>query len=153
MRFRVRTWLSVARTSVVAAAGLAAVTFAAPAWADSLPIHEEFTVDCAPWEPNAFGITPQQCWLGHWNFFEPPDIVNVRFTASRNHCSDIIAKISVDNTQEKAIRLGPGQSTGVLQFDKRPFPGNQGVFITADGIPGGCNTGSLSSFGGTVEIW
>ncbi|WP_142386792.1 hypothetical protein [Mycobacterium hubeiense] len=138
---------------VISAVGLAAVVSAAPAGAESLPIREDFTVECADWEPNAFGITPQQCWLGHWNFFEPPDTVNVRFTASPNHCSDINAKISLDNTQEQVIRLGPGESTGVLQFTKRPFPGNQGVFITAEGIPGGCNTGSLSSFGGTVEIW
>jgi hypothetical protein len=78
--------------------------------------------------------------------------VNVRFTASGSHCSDINAKISVGSEQPKVIRLGPGQSTGVLQFNKWASPVT-GIDITADGITGGCNTGRLSSFGGVVDIW
>jgi hypothetical protein len=157
MTIHVRTHLVVAQTAVVAAAGVAAMTFASPAQAESLPIHEEFVVDClAP-------MDSQQCGLGHWNFFAAPETVNVRFTAGGNHCSDINARISLDHSQEKVMRLGPGQSTGVLQFNNPSLPasaanpnpnaGNRGIFITADGIPGGCNTGALSSFGGTVEIW
>jgi hypothetical protein len=157
MTIRVRTSRAVAQTAVVAAAGLAAISFASPARAESLPIHEEFVVDCLAPEES------QQCGLGHWNFFDAPETVNVRFTAGTNHCSDINARISIDHSQEKVTRLGPGQSTGVLQFNNPSLPaseanpnpnaGNRGIFITADGVPGGCNTGALSSFGGVVEIW
>jgi hypothetical protein len=154
MKIRFRTRMAVAATAAVVAGGLAALSFAAPARAEPLPIHEDFVVDCPPWEdPTVPGYNPQQCWRVHWNFFEPPETVHVRFTASRNHCSDINAKIALDNEQQQVIRLGPGQSTGDLEFKKRPFPGQQGIVISAEGIAGGCNTGTLSSWGGVVDIW
>ncbi|MCB9439079.1 MAG: hypothetical protein H6523_02310 [Mycolicibacterium sp.] len=144
------------KTAIGIAAAVLAMTALAPsAQAATLPITEDFTVDCATGPDQS-----QTCWLGHWTFFsDPPEVVHARFTASPEHCSDIRAHIFYENQQEKTMVLKPGASTGVLVFHRNHYPGDkdypsdQGVFITADGIKGGCNTGTLQSFGGKVEVW
>ena len=146
------------RIRVIAAGavtGLAAIALAVPAAAeDTLPVNENFTVDCfAADGPLPADVNPQVCGRGHWNFFPVAnDDVFVEFIASPEHCSDIKAKVYLDNEQEHVVDLKPGASTGEMKFTKRPFPGNTGIFVTAEGIPGGCNTGELALFGGTVKI-
>lgn len=147
--------MRISRPIASAVAAAAAVALATPAQAETLPLSEQFSVDCRP-TPDQ----PQVCGAGHWNFFgNPPELVHVRYTASPQHCSDINASVSYENAQTRVVRLKPGASTAVLVFHRNHYPGDkdypvdQGVFVTAQGIPGGCNTGSLSAFGGTVEIW
>ena len=75
-------------------------------------------------------------------------VFRVAFNASSNHCSAIIAHVLVDGVEQFASgALAPGQGTGALDFGPIA-PGVHSVGVQAEGVPGGCNAGSLASWEG-----
>jgi hypothetical protein len=77
--------------------------------------------------------------------------VKVEFTANRDHCSDMIARIFVDGKESGSNVVGPGQSSGSHVIPLRT-EGQHSIGVQAEGITGGCNTGRLASWGGNLHI-
>ena len=76
--------------------------------------------------------------------------LTVEFIASPNGCSDMIAHVIVDGREWGSDRLGPGQ--GTLGLANEVGSRTHTVGVQAEGIEGGCNTGYLSSWTGTLHI-
>ena len=74
---------------------------------------------------------------------------SVSFTANGNHCSDMIAHIIVDGQEVGSEQVGPGQST--RKFDLPSYRSHT-VGVRAEGVPGGCNVGYVSAWGGTLHF-
>jgi len=74
----------------------------------------------------------------------------VEFTANQNHCADMVAHIIFDGTEWGSNRVGPGQSDGGYEIPVTR--GNHTIGVQAEGIEGGCNTGAVSAWGGTLHI-
>lgn len=74
----------------------------------------------------------------------------VEFQANANHCSDMIAHIAVDGNEWGAGRVGPGQRDGGYFIEVSP--GVHNILVFAEGIEGGCNTGFVSAWGGTLHV-
>lgn len=74
----------------------------------------------------------------------------VEFTANQNHCADMIAHIIVDGTEWGSNKVGPGQKDGGYEIPLAA--GNHTIGVQAEGVEGGCNTGSVSAWGGTLHI-
>jgi hypothetical protein len=87
------------------------------------------------------------------------DVLKVRFVASPNHCSDIAVDIlprrtglpSMGATREYTGFLAPGASSPEYDLSFMG-PDVTGLTIWATGRPGGCNTGSLNSWSGTLYV-
>lgn len=78
------------------------------------------------------------------------DRIQAQFTANGNHCSDILVRFNVDNyPQGDWLRAGPGQTVTSPFFNRS---GDCVLSVTAQGVEGGCNTGVLNAWGGTVRI-
>jgi hypothetical protein len=78
------------------------------------------------------------------------DRIQAQFTANANHCSDLLVRFNVDNyPQSDWLRVSPGQTVSSPSFNRS---GDHVLSVTAQGIEGGCNTGVLNSWGGTVRI-
>lgn len=78
------------------------------------------------------------------------DKLQVTFTANANHCSDIEVRILVDNYPQSGwLRVGPGQSVTSPTFTQS---GDHVLGVAARGVTGGCNTGVLNAWGGTVHV-
>lgn len=79
-------------------------------------------------------------------------VLQVEYTASPTHCSDVRMHVLVDGV-ERALSafLTPGQSSGFL--DVGPVTaGSHTVALQAEGRVGGCNTGALAGWGGTARV-
>ena len=74
---------------------------------------------------------------------------SVSFTANGNHCSDMIAHVIVDGQEVGSAQVGPGQSTPF--YDLVSYRSHT-VGVRAEGVPGGCNTGGVSAWGGTLHF-
>jgi hypothetical protein len=74
----------------------------------------------------------------------------VEFTANQNHCSDMIAHIIVDGREWGSNVAHPGQSDGGYEIPASP--GKHTIGVQAEGVPGGCNTGYVAAWGGTVAV-
>jgi hypothetical protein len=133
--------------TVATTAGVCALALASPASAVSIQQY----VEVPQCQPATSQVCPQEPEV---NFTAGNggrgEIVDVQFTANQNHCSDIIVHVSIDGYVPSLLgRVGPGQTA------KQGFgvgPGNHVLRVRAEGITGGCNTGALSSWGGTVRI-
>lgn len=79
-------------------------------------------------------------------------VLQVEFTASTGHCSDIRVHLFVDGVlKHTSAFLGPGVSTGAV--DLGPVtPGAHSLGVQAEGRVGGCNFGRLGSWGGTLTV-
>lgn len=78
--------------------------------------------------------------------------LQVQFTASVGHCSDIRVYISVDGfPQYLSGFLGPGDSTGVVNLGP-VAPGSHTIGVQAEGRVGGCNAGDLASWAGGLSV-
>lgn len=78
--------------------------------------------------------------------------LQVQYTASTGHCSNVRAHILVDGV-EKAVTsfLPPGQSSGF--FNVGPVSaGSHTVALQGEGTVGGCNVGVLANWGGTMDV-
>lgn len=76
--------------------------------------------------------------------------VRIAFTANSSHCSDMIANIIVDGMWVGGIVVGPGERDGGIVVPLTPGPHT--IAVEGEGLPGGCNTGRLDSWGGTVHV-
>jgi hypothetical protein len=76
--------------------------------------------------------------------------IQVDYVPAAGHCSDVRLTISVDGVRRPPEQIAPGGSTtatfGPLQ------PGAHELLVDATGVLGGCNTGALSSWGGSLTV-
>jgi hypothetical protein len=78
------------------------------------------------------------------------DRLQVRFTANANGCSDALVRFLVDHyPQGDWVRVSPSQTVSSPFFQRS---GDHVLGVAAKGIEGGCNTGILNAWGGTVNI-
>ena len=144
---------------------LAAVTACNPA-ATATPAPGGATAAPAPAAtPNAasapIALSVQQCTDTTKQLCEPAAVVTVwtegaltvDFTASAGHCSPMIAHLSLDDgtVTRVSAELDAGASSGPL--DLGPVtPGAHVIAIRAEGVVGGCNTGGVSSWSGSIVL-
>ena len=133
-----------AAMAMIVGIGTAGLVFAAPAAA----LHIEQYIEVPQCQPATSQVCPQS-----------PEVkftagqneqIQAQFTANGNHCSDILVRFNVDNyPQSDWLRVAPGQTVTSPSFSRS---GDHVLSVTAKGIDGGCNTGVLNSWGGTVRI-
>lgn len=141
------TTKAVARTIfATAATGLTALSLAGPAWAGPLVLDDY--VDVAKCVQKSGQVCPPVVY--RQAYIDTPS-VKVEFTASGNHCSDIIAHVFVDGREWGSNVVEPGHSDGGYEIPIEPA-GLHKFGVQAEGIAGGCNTGVLDSWGGTLHI-
>lgn len=86
----------------------------------------------------------------------PTRTVNARgplvaqFTASPAHCSRIIAQTLIDGQIRGSQMLSPGQAARPVRA--YVLSGNHSVGVRAIGVRGGCNTGDLMNWKGTLVV-
>ena len=79
-------------------------------------------------------------------------LLQVSYTASAGHCSNVAAHFLVDGV-ELAVTpfLAPGQTSAT--FTLSPVSaGTHTLGVQAEGTVGGCNSGALANWGGSVQI-
>jgi hypothetical protein len=76
--------------------------------------------------------------------------VRLDFTANSSHCSDMIANVIVDGIWVGGIVVGPGEKDGGIVVPLTA--GTHTIGVQGEGLPGGCNTGRLDSWGGTLHV-
>jgi hypothetical protein len=76
----------------------------------------------------------------------------VEFIASPSHCSDIVAHVFFDGREVASSVVGPGQSDGGHEIPvEDSAAGLNMVAVQAEGVTGGCNTGTLASWAGRLR--
>jgi hypothetical protein len=133
------------RTAVIAAAtGVTAVALASPASAENFAV----SVVCRPVIAEHC-ITPFLVKVDNHG-----EGIFVEFTASPEHCSSIVATITIDGTNLATEQLAPGQVMSKQFVPGTDKPGKQltTVGVKADGVRGGCNIGALPAWKGTLSI-
>jgi hypothetical protein len=120
-----------------------AVVLAPPAAA--IHIEQYLTAQCQP-------ATGQSCPQNLEVTFQAGqnERLQAQFMADANACSDALIRFNVDKyPQGDWVRVSPNQTVSSPTFTRS---GDHVLSVTAQGIEGGCNTGILSSWGGTVRI-
>jgi hypothetical protein len=124
---------------------LAASFIAAPAFGQIVTTtFGPFTIVCTP--------IGQLCDSTFSQSVNTTSTLRVQYVASSGHCSNVAVHIFVDGV-EKAVTafLTPGQASGF--FDVGPVsPGTHTVALQGEGTVGGCNTGNLQNWGGTMDV-
>jgi hypothetical protein len=129
------------------AAGVAALALASPA---SAGVYDRWiAVDCPkPYSQdcNAVGATAVPA---EGDLF-------VEFRGAPGACADIIGHILVNGVEFASDQTGPGRNnfaTYVNASDVPQWPDNNyHVTMRADGVLGGCNTGEMSGWAGTLHV-
>lgn len=136
--------LSIAKGCVVVTASCAmALTLAGPAFAK--PYVQDSYIEVPQCNPATSQLCPQIPTASVGPIMSPV----VSFTANSNHCSDIIAHIFIDGVEWGSDLLEPGETTPDFPLeDLQPHT----VGVQAEGIPGGCNTGKVDAWGGTLHF-
>jgi hypothetical protein len=84
---------------------------------------------------------------------ETSGTLEVRYGAPREHCASLRLHLFVDNHKAAdTAPIAPGQQTEYINLGPVP-PGKHSVSLQAEGIEGGCNTGRVTAWGGTVTVW
>ena len=148
VRILSRSRLAALRFSVAATLALALGLFATgptPARADALTTTTyNFDVTCV-----SIG---QLCSPTYGIFFETGGVLQVQFTALPSLCSDISLTIRADAASTWLTEvLTPGASTPIMNIGP-VTPGWHLLFMQATGYEGGCNSGTLASWGGTMSV-
>src|SRR5436190_9813455 len=104
------------------------------------PVH----ITCDP-------VPDQVCTPAFTTTITTNDVAQVAFTSSPVNCSSIQVDLGVDGSIFQSPPLAPGQSTGVVDFSP-VSRGDHTVTVQATGIRGGCNTGKLVSWNGTLTV-
>jgi hypothetical protein len=142
----IQTRKAIARTAVVAAAaGFTALALASPASAEKFDKHlavncpQPFSQSCPP--RSGLKVTA----LDYSGLF-------VTFTADPNppSCAAGKARIFVDGKEWGSAIVQPGGNDGGYFIPTTPGPYT--VEVQMDGVPGGCNTGSMSGWSGTLHV-
>jgi hypothetical protein len=131
-----------ATTTLAAAAGLAALALAGPASAQTYTQH--LAVDCPqPYSQNCAprpGISVGDSSTPYY----------VRFTADPNACAPGMVRVFVDNNEAGHTEVLQGVPAQFFKVQHRP--GSHTVAVQMDGVLGGCNTGAMSGWSGTLEV-
>ena len=104
--------------------------------------------------PFAFRSDDEGQWASPYTVDIRTDgVLRIAYRAPRAHCSALRVHVSVDESVAAvSAPVGPGQRSEVMDLGRRA-PGMHFVSIQPEGVPGGCNTGNLKSWGGTFQIW
>lgn len=77
--------------------------------------------------------------------------LTMSFSAAASHCSDVRIRFSVDGGAERISSfISPRGATGAYAFSVAA--GSHVLKLRAEGRRGGCNTGYLLSWGGTLHV-
>jgi hypothetical protein len=80
------------------------------------------------------------------------DILKVQFTAASTNCGAITLVFQVDGYDAYYPEvLAPGESTPMVYL-ALVMPGTHLLTVQATGVEGGCNVGTLASWGGTLTV-
>jgi hypothetical protein len=76
----------------------------------------------------------------------------VTFTADGNPpaCAPMRARIFIDGKEWGSNIVQPGQNDGGYYIDVAP--GSHLIEVQGDGVRGGCNTGAMSGWSGTLHV-
>lgn len=127
----------------VTATGVATLALAIPASAK--PFVQDTYIEVPQCQPATSQLCPQIPTATVGAIMSP----SVSFTANANHCSDIIAHIFIDGSEFGSDLLEPGETTPEFPLESLQ---SHTVGVQAEGIPGGCNTGHLDAWGGTLHF-
>jgi hypothetical protein len=139
-----------ASAAVVAALALASPASAGPPLVEEFPIFE-----------NTCNSDRQDCDRAVWiTVIKNYQGLKLQFESSPDMCSDIIAKIGSDLPQPHFVgqdRVSPGGVTPAIFIPGAPANQggggyNQGIYVHAVGITGGCNTGGLLEWSGKLIV-
>jgi hypothetical protein len=141
---QIGTYRAIAETcAVVAVTGITALALAGPASAK--PFSQDSYIEVPQCQPATSQLCPQIPTASVGAIMSP----TVSFTANTNHCSDIIAHVFIDGVEFGSDLLDPGETTPDFPLESlQPHT----VGIQAEGIPGGCNTGHVDAWGGTLHF-
>ncbi len=79
-------------------------------------------------------------------------VLNVSYTAAPTHCGPIFVHFLVDGVERAATSvLSPGQTSALFALGP-VSAGSHVLGVQGEGVVGGCNVGSMSGWGGTVQI-
>jgi hypothetical protein len=80
------------------------------------------------------------------------DILKLQFAAASTNCSPITLDFQLDGFDVYfSDQLGPGDSTPLVNVGP-VIPGTHVLTVQATGVVGGCNAGTLASWGGTLTV-
>ncbi|EKF25366.1 hypothetical protein C731_0603 [Mycolicibacterium hassiacum DSM 44199] len=136
---------AVARRLVLctAAAGVAAMGLAAPAAAEKF--DQRIAVDCP--KPYSQNCPPRKgIEVPTWG----PLFVTFTADPGPRQCAPIRARIFIDGKEWGSNVVWPGQNDG--GYFIQASPGKHLIEVQADGVLGGCNTGSMSGWAGTLHV-
>lgn len=109
------------------------------------------TIDIGPFSVNCTS-SGQLCSPTFDVAFTTNGLLQVSYTASAGHCSDVRVHFLVDGVELGATGfLAPGASSGVLTLSP-VSPGSHTLSLQGEGQVGGCNVGSVANWGGTAQI-
>ncbi len=98
------------------------------------------------------GATPELCTPIPTVPLPTDGVLRVQFDSASGQCSNVIAHLLVDGVERFVSgALPPGESTGVQDFGPVTV-GGHAVGVQGEGVVGGCNAGSLASWGGTLTL-
>lgn len=138
------TLKAIAGTALLTAAtGLTALALASPASAGKFDKH--LAVDCP--QPYSQNCSPKAGMTAYTN-----GPLFVTYTADGNppSCAPGMARIFIDGNEWGSAVVQPGQNDGGYYMDVAP--GSHLVEVQMDGVLGGCNTGSMSGWSGTLHV-
>jgi hypothetical protein len=141
---RICTYKAVASAAAVAvAAGFTALALASPASASKFDKH--LAQDCP--QPYSQNCPPRQGMTAYTN-----GPLFVAFTADGNPpaCAPGRARIFLDGKEWGSAVVQPGQND--RGYFIQATPGSHLVEVQMDGVQGGCNTGSMSGWSGTLHV-
>ena len=124
--------------------------FFAIAFLASAAANAQSAIGFGPFSINCTGAG-QVCSPSFSTSVATTGLLQLSYTASPGHCSDVRVRFFVDGV-ERAVStfLTAGQSSGV--FDVGPVtPGTHTISLQGEGRVGGCNAGSLGNWGGTAQ--
>jgi hypothetical protein len=132
---------------IAAAVGVTALALASPASAEKY--DKRIAVDC----PQPYS---QECnAVGGIDVPADGDLF-VEFRGAPNACADIIGHIYVNGVEFGNGQTGPGQNnfaTYINGSDVPEWPDRRyHITMRADGVLGGCNTGSMSGWAGNLYV-
>src|SRR6185437_8391094 len=135
-------------TALIAGLGTAGVLLA-PSAAAAVHVEQYIEVpQCQPATSQECPQTPEVTYTAD----QENGQVRAQFTANANHCSDISVRFSRDGYGPMSdwLRVGPSQT--VSASFNTGGTGQHILRVAAKGLPGGCNTGVLNAWGGTVRV-
>ena len=133
---------------VVAALALAALALAPAALADDQASRHDVRVGACEVATQQLCTPPASIEID----VETRSVLLVEFVPSASGCAPLIAHLLLDGIERfESPPLDPGQSSG-LQDLGDVVPGHHVIGVQAQGVLGGCNTGTLGAWSGTATV-